>query len=140
MTAIEEAETMNAEDPEIEEWLKEVLVSILCPVAGCWFMHGCNHVYCYDSNCESHVLEVWPVGVEESDEDNGNGRHRTDQHLLYEFAEFDFMSLHEIPLQHFHFSQQRQIFEIGWKENGQDLELRVHIVPQEVDEDDIGGE
>ena len=27
----------------------------------------------------------------------------------------------------------RQIFEIGWKENGLDLELRVHIVPVDVE-------
>ena len=39
----------------------------------------------------------------------------------------------EMPLEHLHFSQRRQIFEIGWKENGQDLELRVHIEPVEVE-------
>jgi hypothetical protein len=60
--------------------------------------------------------------------------------LLYELAEFDFMSLHDLPLEHFHFSQRRQVFEIGWKESGQDLELRVHILPEEVDEDDLGDE
>ena len=38
-----------------------------------------------------------------------------------------------MPLEHLHFSQRRQIFEIGWKENGLDLELRVHIVPMEVE-------
>ena len=39
----------------------------------------------------------------------------------------------EVPLEHLHFSQRRQIFEIGWKEGGQDMELRVPIVPVEVD-------
>jgi hypothetical protein len=49
-------------------------------------------------------------------------------------AEFDFSELHqEVPLEHFHFSQLRQIFEIGWKEFGKDLELRVHIEPEESD-------
>ena len=38
-----------------------------------------------------------------------------------------------VTLEHLHFSQRRQIFEVGWKENGQDLELRVHIVPVEVE-------
>jgi hypothetical protein len=31
-----------------------------------------------------------------------------------------------------HFSQQRAIFEIGWKKFGQNLELRVHLEPKEV--------
>ncbi len=30
-----------------------------------------------------------------------------------------------------HFSQRLAVFEIGWKEFGQDLELRVHIEPEE---------
>ena len=131
----EESETMNAEDPEIEERLKDVASSILCPVAGCWFMHGSHYAYYWDGGCESHVLEAWPVGIEEPEEHEGNGHHQTDQGLLYELAEFDFMSLRDLPVKHFHFSQRRQVFEIGWKEDGQDLELRVHIVPEEVDED-----
>jgi hypothetical protein len=34
------------------------------------------------------------------------------------------------PLESFHFSQRRAVFEIGWKEFGQYLELRVHIEPE----------
>ena len=56
--------------------------------------------------------------------------------MLYELAEFDFTELgKQIPLEHFHFSQRRSLFEIGWQERGYQLELRVHIVPIEVDED-----
>jgi hypothetical protein len=40
-----------------------------------------------------------------------------------------------VPLENFHFSQRRAVFEIGWKEFGQDLELRVHMEPEEVDEE-----
>ena len=39
-----------------------------------------------------------------------------------------------MPLEHFHFSQRRAVFEIGWKEFGRDLELRVHLQPEVVDE------
>ena len=47
-------------------------------------------------------------------------------------AEFDFTELIKaVPLENFHFSQRRAVFEIGWKEFGQDLELRVHIEPEE---------
>ena len=54
--------------------------------------------------------------------------------ICYEFAEFEFGEIvKEMPLEHIHFSQRRQIFEIGWTENGLDLELRVHIVPVEVE-------
>ena len=127
---------MNGENPEIEERLKDVASSILCQVAGCWFMHGSHYAYYWDGDCECHVLEVWPVGVEESDDHEGDGHHQTDQGLLYELAEFDFTELAKnISLGHFHFSQRRSIFEIGWEENGQQLELRVHLVPVEVCED-----
>ena len=131
----EESETMNGEDPEIEERLKDVASSILCPVAGCWFMHGSHYAYYWDGDCECHALEVWPVGIEEPEEHEGNGHHQTDQGLLYELAEFDFMSLQDLPLEHFHFSQRRSVFEIGWQEDGQRFELRVHIVPEEVADD-----
>jgi hypothetical protein len=81
-------------------------------------------------------LEVWPIGIEDPEENEGNGHHQGDQDLLYELAEFDFTELgKEIVLEHFHFSQLRSIFEIGWEENGQRLELRVHIEPIEVAED-----
>ena len=35
---------------------------------------------------------------------------------------------------------QRQVFEIGWQEDGQDLALWIHIVPEEVNEDDLDDE
>lgn len=61
-----------------------------------------------------------------------NGRQPED--ICCEFAEFEFGEMVEIvPLDHLHYSQYRQIFEIGWKEDGQDLELRGHIVPVEVE-------
>jgi hypothetical protein len=40
-----------------------------------------------------------------------------------------------VTLENFHFSQRRAVFEISWKELGQDLELRVHIEPKELDEE-----
>ena len=51
-------------------------------------------------------------------------------------AEFDFLELaKEVSLEHFHFSQRRAIFEIGWTENDKHLELRLHIEPMDVPED-----
>ena len=56
--------------------------------------------------------------------------------LPYELAEFDFTELFKaVPLEHFHFSQRRAIFEIGWKESGRDLELRVHLEPDGMSEE-----
>lgn len=127
---------MNDEGSKIKERLAEVLNSILCPVAGCWPLHG-GHSECYfDTDAESHVLEVWPVGIEETEEHGGNGNQPAELGLLYELAEFDFTELAKgISLEHFHFSQRRSIFEIVWQEDGQRLELRIHIVPVEVAED-----
>ena len=127
---------MTPEESKIKARLEEILQVIFCPISGCWPLHGCHCEYYYDEGCEYHVLEVWPVGVEEKDDHQGNGRHRTDKGLLYELAEFDFTELYqEVPLEHFHFSQLHQIFEIGWKEFGKDLELKVHIEPEEVEGD-----
>ena len=99
-------------------------------------MHGAETIYYYDRNCECHVLEVWPVGFEEPTQHGGNGHPPADDGICYEFAEFEFGDLiHDIPIDHFHFSQLRQLFEIGWQEDGRELELRVHIVPKEVDEE-----
>jgi hypothetical protein len=120
----------------IKRRLEEVLSLIPCPVSGCWFLHGTETAYYYDSNCECHVLEVWPVGVEEPEEHEGNGHERAGREIHYELAEFDFTELVKaVPLENFHFSQRRSVFEIGWKEFGQDLELRVHIEPEEADEE-----
>jgi hypothetical protein len=127
--------TMLPEKSKIKARLEEVLEMILCPVSGCWPIHGCRFEYFHDED-DYHFLEVWPVAVEEEDDHQGNGHQRTDKGLLYELAEFDFSELHkEVPLEYLHFSQRRQIFEIGWKEFGKDLELQVHIEPEEVEAD-----
>jgi hypothetical protein len=73
----------------------------------------------WDGDSECHALEVWPHGIEESEDHGGNGHQETNLDLFYELAEFDFISLLNLPLEHFHFSQQRQIFEIGWEEDDQ---------------------
>jgi hypothetical protein len=127
---------MSDEESKIKARLGDVLNSILCPVVGCWPLHGVHCEYYFDSEAESHVLEVWPVGIEESEEHEGNGNDQNDPGLLYELAEFDFTDLvKQMPLEQFHFSQRRSLFEFGWKEDGQQLELRVHIVPREVSGD-----
>lgn len=74
------------------------------------------------------------MGFQEAEEEGSNGRQPDDEGICYEFAEFEFGELvKEVPLEHLHFSQRRQVFEIGWKEDGQDLELRVHIMPVELE-------
>src|ERR1700722_4241428 len=101
--------------------LEEIMALIPCPVSGCWFVHGAETSYFYDSNCECHVLEVWPVAVEEQAEPETNGHEGSEPDVLYELAEFDFTELvKQVPLENFRFSQQRAVFEIGWKEFGQD--------------------
>ena len=81
------------------------------------------------------VLEVWPKSVDEPEHHEGNGHEQTEGDILYELAEFDFTELvKSVPLENFHFSQRRAVFEISWKEFGQDLELRVHIEPEGLDE------
>jgi hypothetical protein len=120
---------------EIRRRLEEVMSLLPCPVSGCWGIHGAETSYFYDSNCECHVLEVWPVAVEEQVEQETNGHEGTEPDLLYELAEFDFTELVKaVSLDYLHFSQRRAVFEIGWKEFDQDLELRVHIEPEEADE------
>ena len=110
--------------------LEEVMSLLPCPVSGCWGLHGAETSYYYDTGCECHVLEVWPVAVEEEVDAEANGHEGTG--ALYELAEFEFTELIKaVPLEHLHFSQGRAVFEIGWKEFGRDLELRVHIEPEE---------
>jgi len=112
--------------------LEEVPSLLPCPVSGCWSLHGAETAYYHDSDSECHVLEVWPVAVEPVVDEETNGHERTEPEILYELAEFDFTELIKaVPLENFHFSQRRAVFEIGWKEFGQDLELRVHIEPEE---------
>jgi hypothetical protein len=124
------------DDPRISERLHDVLTMIMCPIAGCWSLHGAETVMYYDEDTHAYVLEAWPVGVEQPEEHAGNG-HAADGEFLYEFAEFDFLELvKQVPLKQFHFSQRDAIFEIGWPEFGHDLELRVHIEPAVRDGDD----
>jgi hypothetical protein len=119
-----------SDESNITERLEEVLQMILSPVSGCWPIHGCNVVLLQDD--DYFGLEVWPVGVEEEAEHKGNGHQSAEQGLLYELAEFDFTELSQVlPLEHFRFSQHGQLFEIGWREFGKELELRVHIHPDE---------
>ena len=116
--------------------LEEVMEMIPCPVSGCWFVHGAETAYYYDENCECHVLEVCPKSFDERDHHEGNGHEETEGDILFELAEFDFSELiKSVSLENFHFSQRRAVFEISWKEFGQDLELRVHIEPKELDEE-----
>ncbi len=115
--------------------LEEVMALIPCPVSGCWFVHGADTAYYFDENCECHVLEVWPKGVEEPVQNEDNGHEQVETDIVYELAEFDFTELvKSVTLENFHFSQRRAVFEISWKEFGQDLELRVHIEPEALDE------
>ena len=78
---------MNHEEAKIKARLEEVLESIFCPVGGCWCMHGAHYEYYYDEGCECHVLEVWPVGFHEADEEGGNGRQPED--ICYEWEKGD---------------------------------------------------
>ena len=122
---------------QIQERLVKVFNLIPCPIVGCWSLHGAEIVYYYDKESECHTLEAWPVGIEENTRDNSSADAHNDNEppLLYEFAEFDFIELAKtVPLEHFHYSQMRAVFEIGWKEFGKDLEIKVHLVPREVDQ------
>ena len=75
------------------------------------------------------------MGFEETAEEGTNGHDGGEPAALYELAEFDFTELvTAVPLENFHFSQRRAVFEIGSKEFGQDLELRIHLEPEEGDE------
>ena len=121
---------------QIQRRLEEIMHLIPCLFSGCWFVHGTESAYYYASTGECHVLEVWPSGVVEPVNLEGNGDEPEERDILYELAEFDFTELvKSVPLENFHFSQRRAVFEISWKEFGQDLELRVHIEPAELDED-----
>jgi hypothetical protein len=121
---------------QIQRRLDEIMALIPCPVSGCWFVHGAESAYFYDENCECHVLKVWPKSVDEPVHNEGNGHEQVESDILFELAEFDFTELvKSVPLENFHLSQRRAVFEISWKEFGQDLELRVHIEPvQLIDE------
>jgi hypothetical protein len=116
--------------------LEEVMSLIPCPVSGCWCLHGAETSYYYDQGCECHVLEVWPVAVNEAVVGETNDQEEKEPGVLFELAEFEFTELiKKVPLEHFHFSQRLAVFEIGWNEFGQDMELRVHLQPEDVAED-----
>ncbi|MBI3675194.1 MAG: hypothetical protein HY243_01075 [Proteobacteria bacterium] len=116
-------------DTQVSERLHNVLTMIMCPIAGCWSLHGAETAVYFDESTESFVLEAWPVTVEQPEDHAGNG-HADDRDYMYEFASFDFIELvKQVPLKEFHFSQQNAVFEIGWSELGHDLELRVHLEP-----------
>jgi hypothetical protein len=120
---------------QIQRRLEEVMSLLPCPMSGCWGLHGAESSYYYDSNCECHVLEVWPVAVEDEVDEETNGHEGAESDILYELAEFDFTELiRAVSLETFHFSQRRAVFEIGWKEFGMDLELRVQLEPEEAGE------
>ncbi len=121
---------------QIELRLEEVLLMIPCPVAGCWGTHGAKTAYYYDEGCEMHVLEVWPNTFEDPVKEEGNEDDEADGYVNFDLAEFDFTKLVKaVALENFHFSQMRAIFEIGWKEFDHDLELRIHLMPEEADEE-----
>ena len=124
------------ESIKIKRRLEEVMEMIPCPITGCWSLYGAETAYYFDRNCKCHVWRCGQLSFEEPVPHSGNGHPPADDGICYEFAEFEFADLvKEVPLDHFHFSQRRQVFEIGWKEGGQELELRIHIVPKEVDEE-----
>jgi hypothetical protein len=76
----------------------------------------------------------WPVAVQEGVDGETNGHEEKGPYVLYELAEFDLAELIKaVPLESLHFSQRRAVFEIGWKESGRDLELRVHLQPEVVE-------
>ena len=86
--------------------------------------------------CECHVLEVWPKSFDETDLTKGNGHEGAEGDICTSWLSSISLSWSRaVTVENFHFSQRRAVFEISWKECGQDLELRVHIEPKEVDEE-----
>jgi hypothetical protein len=119
----------ETDDPRISDRLHDVLTMIMCPIAGCWSLHGAETMIYFDDDADAYVLEAWPVRVKPPEDPEGNG-HAVKGEFLYEFASFDFLELvKQVPQTNFHFSQQDAVFEIDWPEFGHELELRVHIEP-----------
>ena len=89
---------MNNEDSKIETRLADVLNSIPCPVAGCWPLHGGHTEYYFDLDAESHVLEVWPVGIEEPEEHEGSRKPlaRSGHALLSALVEWNNRGYHHL--------------------------------------------
>jgi len=121
---------------QIQRRLEEVFLLIPCPITGCWGLHGASTAYYFDEDFGCHVLEVWPKRFEDVEEQEGTGQEQAGGDVFFGLAEFEFAELVKaVSLDHFHFSQLRAIFEIGWKESGQDMELRIHIEPEELPEE-----
>jgi hypothetical protein len=43
-------------DPQISDRLHDVMMMIMCPVAGCWGLHGAETTIYYDDDAEAYVL------------------------------------------------------------------------------------
>src|SRR5262249_53448994 len=112
-SAGEGGETRPAMRNKIQRRLEEVVSLLPCPVSGGWGLHGAETSYFYDPNGGCHVLEVWHVAVGGDVDEAANGHEGTEPALLYGLAEFEFTELIKaVPLEHFHFSQRRAVFEI----------------------------
>ena len=74
---------------QIQRRLEEMMSLLPCPVSGCWGLHGAETSYYHDTDSECHVLEVWPVAVEEPVGPETNGHEGAGPEILYELAEFD---------------------------------------------------
>lgn len=121
---------------QIQLRLEEVLLLMPCTIAGCWGLHGAKMAHFFDEKSKRHVLEVWPNTFHDPGAHDGHGDEQADDEVLFGLAEFDFMALVKtVALERFHFSQEHAIFEIGWQEFGQRLALRIHLVPEEMDEE-----
>src|SRR4029077_7546140 len=68
----------------IQRRLEEVMALLPCPVSGCWGLHGAETSYYHDTDAECHVLEVWPVAVEEPVEPETNGHEGAEPEILYD--------------------------------------------------------
>ena len=120
---------------QIQLRLEEVLLLLPCPVSGCWARPVPRRRI---TTTRTAKATSWRSAktFEEPDDHQGNGDDQANGDLLFGLAAFDFMELVKtVPLETFHFSQELAIFEIGWKEDGQDLELRIHLVPEEAGEE-----
>jgi hypothetical protein len=61
----------ETDDPRISERLHDVLTLIMCPIAGCWSLHGAETMIYYDEDADAYVLEAWPVRVKPPEDPEG---------------------------------------------------------------------
>ena len=119
----------------IERRLEEVMSLLPCPFSGCWSVRGSRQLTTTIPTANATSWKSGPRDLRSPPRRRRTITTRTDRIFAFEFAEFDFTELvKQVRMEHFHYSQVRAIFEIGWKEFGQDLELRVHLRPEEADE------